>query len=376
MRYYIFLFFVYLLCFISCTPPLDNSTQNNTHIYADKAFEYNGTIYHGREIGGDLITTKDESFTLIKPDSKNFNAEAFFTLEGNVKNNLCFNYALVTVTKEGTDLRAKYFPRNDFSFRIWLPFGEGKYIVNIYKLVDIDVNRTGEGNISGVNYDKTTPIYTFNVFNTCNEDGRFLYPSYFIQSDDDEIQKLADELRKGKNTDMEIIKAIHDYVCWNFRYDYESKKSTDPENKLYRRQDAKYVLDNKICVCEGYTSITAALLRACGIKAKAVIGTSQLTPNSKNKPVDHAWLHVLSTKDDVKKYRLLDPTNDDKEKFEFDKDNNYKFIEEQEPSEDYFLLDLENNEKDHRSTHFQGKSDKDTPFKGEDGLYEGTRPWR
>ena len=314
----------------------------------------------------------DKSFKLTKPNVANFNADAFFYFSGTVKNNPVRNYAIVTVTKDGTNFTAKYYPRNDFSFRIWLPFGKGNYTVKIYKILDIDVHRLGEGNISAVSYNKDDPLYVLKVYNTRDENGRFLYPSFFIQSDNDEIQKLAKELQEGKKTDIEIIRAIHDHVCYHVRYDYESILSKDPENKLSRKQDAKSVLDSGVAVCEGYTSLTAALLRSLGIKAKAVIGTLKLKPS--DKAVTHAWLHVMSTKNNEKKYRLLDITNNDNEKV--DKNDRYKFIEERQPLDTYFLLDIESDENNHKSTHFQGTDDKNVPFENDDGLYEGTRPWR
>lgn len=373
MKQSFFIFAVFLsLSFFSCTPSLENTNKANTHV--DTAFLYNSNLYLGREENKNTPSLKnlDNSFKLTKPNVANFNADAFFYFSGTVKNNLVYNYAIVTVTKDGTDLTAKYYPRNDFSFRIWLPFGKGNYTVKIYKILHIDVHRHGEGNISAVSYKEDEPLYVLKVYNTRDEDGKFLYPSYFIQSDNDEIQELAKELQEGKKTDMEIIKAIHDYVCYNVRYDYESILSKDPENKLYRKQDAKSVLDSGLAVCEGYTSLTAALLRSLGIKAKAVIGTLKLKPS--DKAVTHAWLHIMSTKNNIKKYRLLDITNNDNE--EVDKNDRYKFIKERQPLDTYFLLDIESNENNHKSTHFQGTDDNNVPFKNDDGLYEGTRPWR
>ena len=376
MKQPFFIFAVFLsLSFFSCTQSLENmKNTNKANADVDTPFLYNSTLYLGREENKNAPSLKnlDNSFKLTKPDVANFNADAFFDFSGTVKNNLVYNYAIVTVTKDNTDLTAKYYPRNDFSFRIWLPFGKGNYTVKIYKILNIDVHRLGEGNISAVSYNKDEPLYVLKVYNTRDEDGMFLYPSFFIQSDNNEIQELAKELQEGKKTDIEIIKAIHDYVCYNVRYDYESILSTDPENKLSRKQDAKSVLDLHVAVCEGYTSLTAALLRSLGIKAKAVIGTLKLKPS--DKAVTHAWLHVMSTKNNEKKYRLLDITNNDNE--EVDKNNCYKFIEERQPLNTYFLLDIENNENDHKSTHFQGTDDKNVPFENDDGLYKGTRPWR
>lgn len=376
MKQSFFIFAVFLsLSFFSCTPALENmKNTNKANAHVDTAFLYNSNLYLGREENKNAPSLKnlDDSFKLTKPNVANFNADAFFYFSGTVKNNLVYNYAIVTVTKDGTDLTAKYYPRNDFSFRIWLPFGKGNYTVKIYKILHIDVHRLGEGNISAVNYKKDEPLYVLKVHNTRDEDGRFLYPSYFIQSDNDEIQELAKKIQEGQKTDMEIIKAIHDYVCYHVRYDYESILSNDPENKLYRKQDAKSVLDSGLAVCEGYTSLTAALLRSLGIKAKAVIGTLKLKPS--DKAVIHAWLHVMSTKNNITKYRLLDTTNNDNE--EVDKNNNYQFIDERQPLDTYFLLDIENNENNHKSTHFQGTDDKNAAFKNDDGLYKGTRPWR
>lgn len=368
-RIFIFTYLVFLFVFFSCDT--DPGVKRNAE-YADDAFVYNGVTYYGREVSDRKIYKTDLSLKLKKPDSDFFYADGFFMLEGVVKNPLMFNYAYVQVSKDGTDLTAKYYPRSNFSHRIWLPFGKGKYVVNIYKILDIEVNRLGEGNINGVSYDKNSPIYSFTVFNTRYEDGSFLYPSYFIQSDDEDIQDLARILSAGKKDNIEIIKAVYEYVCLNCRYDYESIKRADEENALYRRQDAKYVFDNGLCVCEGYTSLTAALLRACGIRTKAVIGTLKLKPTSI--PGTHAWLHVLCEKNGIEKYRLLDPTNDDNELVDIKQ--NFKFISERPPTQKFFLLDLESNENNNHFTHMHGRVNINEPFENDDGLYYGTRPWR
>lgn len=96
----------------------------------------------------------------------------------------------------------------------------------------------------------------------------YLQPSYGIESDNKEIISLAKEITKGYKKDYDKLKAIHDWVCNNIWYDYDylydSRKPIDP--------GAIGTLKSKKSVCQGYASLTAALLRAAGIPAKLVSG--------------------------------------------------------------------------------------------------------
>lgn len=370
VKYSAFGFFL-ALCVTSCT--LETTTGSRVDIkskqppaYADSCIVYNGQTYCGREQGGNGTVLNDsEKMHISSPKVNNFKADGFFTLQGSITNPSVYNYALLRVQKDGTDLQSKYFPRGNFSQTIWLPFGKGLYTVTVYELATISSNLSGEGNINGVGIASDAKIYTFKIENTRDEDGCFLYPSYFVQSDNDAIRECAKELTAGKESDEEKIKAIYDFVCREYRYD----KSSLLEG-MYNKQDAISVFRRGTCVCEGYVSITAALLRSIGIRAQCVIGCG-IHPQSLQKE-SHAWLYAECSRNSIKKYRMLDATWDDGEIS--DKQGN--FIEEADPRHEYFLLDIEANEHNWQASHKSGVDTTGNPLPDYDGKYEGTRPGR
>ncbi|MDP3179811.1 MAG: transglutaminase-like domain-containing protein, partial [Spirochaetaceae bacterium] len=90
------------------------------------------------------------------------------------------------------------------------------------------------------------------------------------------------------------IKAIHDYVVKTLYYDHASLV-VDQRKK----QDALSTLLNGTGVCEGYTSLTAALLRSAGIPARAVSGDTAGGAHAWNNIlVEGSWLFLDSTWDD------------------------------------------------------------------------------
>jgi len=100
----------------------------------------------------------------------------------------------------------------------------------------------------------------------------YLSPSNFIQSDNAEIVKLAEEITKGITDDYNKAYAIHEWVCVNIWYDW------DATGKIGRLNwDAVSTLTARRTICEGYSNLMAALLRAAGIPAKTVNGHGRIT---------------------------------------------------------------------------------------------------
>jgi len=95
----------------------------------------------------------------------------------------------------------------------------------------------------------------------------YLAPSYWIQSEDSAIVETARSVTAGLTTDYEKAVALHDWVCNNVWYDYDTITTG-----VRVPGDALFTLNNRRGVCEGYANLYAALLRAVGIPAKYVIG--------------------------------------------------------------------------------------------------------
>lgn len=127
-----------------------------------------------------------------------------------------------------------------------------------------------------------------------------LMPSLDIQSAHADIIALANEITSGLQSDREKLIAIHDWVASNIKYDVEDFLAPPIE----KPQDALSVLRRKSGVCSGYSSLTAALLRASGIPARVVGGWARQWNETwadllQNLPEDllsdgnHAWNEVF-----------------------------------------------------------------------------------
>lgn len=184
---------------------------------------------------------------------------------------------------------------------------EGKYSVNLYtsserygsykSLIygnDIEILYK-DGKLSFVPY----PYYDHNmaVVNNKRTDEKALayyrQPSSDIQSDNQEIIDLANSITAGITNDYDKAVAIHDWVCNNIYYDWDSYLS-----KNYTGMDTSALgtLHSKRSVCDGYSNLTAALLRAAGVPAKKISGfalgvSSDYWPENydPNKDTNHAW---------------------------------------------------------------------------------------
>lgn len=184
---------------------------------------------------------------------------------------------------------------------------EGKYSVNLYtsserygsykSLIygnDIEILYK-DGKLSFVPY----PYYDHNmaVVNNKRTDEKALayyrQPSSNIQSDNQEIIDLANSITAGIANDYDKAVAIHDWVCNNIYYDWDSYLS---KNYTGIDTSALGTLHSKRSVCDGYSNLTAALLRAAGVSAKKISGfalgvSSDYWPENydPNKDTNHAW---------------------------------------------------------------------------------------
>lgn len=162
----------------------------------------------------------------------------------------------------------------------------------------------------------------------------WLRPSYEIESDNAGIIALAKSITASSTDDYSKVQAIHNYVCNNIYYDSALSNSDDYgyfDGKIYDNADymqvsgdyyrnykadsinveapvqlnsAVYVLKNKRGVCEGYTNLTCALLRAIGIPSQIYLGTAFNGTNWGG----HAWSGAYIS--EQKKWIILDTTFD------------------------------------------------------------------
>lgn len=167
------------------------------------------------------------------------------------------------------------------SAKAYLREGAGNYTVKLYY---------------NTSDDKTISYPYLMEGQAVNSDTRTAYelPSSNVQSDNKEIVSLAKDITKDADDDLAKVKAIHDWVAKNISYDTE-----DFFKDLGKSQDAYSTYKNKTAICQGYADLTAALLRAVGIKAKVIGGVAlgYGMPNSwdelKTTASNHAWNEAL-----------------------------------------------------------------------------------
>lgn len=133
-----------------------------------------------------------------------------------------------------------------------MSLGEGHYKIDIYN----------------VDTETRVPKRVFSTTTQTSEKVYLLPNGKDIPSENKEIVNLAKDITKGITDDFQKAKAVHDWVSQNISYDYErfQNKTAGPY------QSALTVLNTRIAVCEGYSNLTASLLRSLGIKTKVVAG--------------------------------------------------------------------------------------------------------
>ena len=91
------------------------------------------------------------------------------------------------------------------------------------------------------------------------------------QAVDREVKKVLDELDVYNKGDYIKVKAVHDYIVENIKYDYS-----------YKNHSGYNAIVDKKVVCQGFTSITCKMLKELGIGVRYIRGTSDSGGN-------HAW---------------------------------------------------------------------------------------
>lgn len=268
----------------------------------EKGFSYAGKKYMGKttEGSGSALMTSSSFINVTEPLVSNFDCDGYFELKGVYTGITNMRYFYVSVKKTSTSESTNYFIEGpEFNKKIWLRYGAGEYKVKIYIVLlttNVAIKEPYDGDIVSYSVQTTTSLYSYVVNNTRDEDGRFLYPSNFIQSDEKAIYDTAvEELTKANainGTIEEKSLVLHNYIVRKLTYDDSSLTKTQR-----KRQDAISCLNSGLAVCEGYTSLYNALLRSQGIQAKAILGMDST----------HAWSNVF----DGTIWRLVDTTWDD-----------------------------------------------------------------
>jgi transglutaminase-like putative cysteine protease len=186
--------------------------------------------------------------------------DSSFQVPGTVPANA--RWLAVAASKDGREVLFSYVSAKPGASLpvVYLSDGPGIYTITVYQSDGIRVT------------DKDHKISSFKQLQVKNEDPRdhqYLLPSLQVQSDAPEIIELAQSITRGKESDDEKAKAIHDWVATTLSYDEDGVRDGSYTS---RSLDALTALQSKVTVCEGYSSLYAALMRAVGIPTRIVSG--------------------------------------------------------------------------------------------------------
>lgn len=144
--------------------------------------------------------------------------------------------------------------------------------------------------------EKTATIYNINV----KINSHYSNPAQFQSVVNSGISSARGSI--SGNTDAEIAKSIHDWICQQVSY---NTPATSIGNSIFSPMDYSYayeaygVFQGKNVVCEGYSKAFKLLCEAYNIPCVLVIGSLQGTPHMWNYvQIDGNWYAVDVTNDD------------------------------------------------------------------------------
>lgn len=170
--------------------------------------------------------------------------------------------------------------------------GNGSYQVTVYENVD--------GKKYAAVVSATTEVAMENEF------APFIRPNQYVDyGEAEETIKLAAKLTQGKETELEKVQAVYEYVVQNISYDTELAANVKSGYLPVLDQ----VLETKKGICFDYAALMTGMLRSQSVPCKLVVGYAG--------EVYHAWISVYSEKDgwidsaiyfDGISWRRMDPT--------------------------------------------------------------------
>lgn len=277
MKYLLFLL-ILAMSFFSCKVLPENeeeltdtgqAAEDDQDITSTYRQQVMGQRFDSSLYSGTMEKTEDAAalsvlftgLTISEPLWNSINADGYFDLNCTItQGSNPTPYYLLTLSK-GSEA-TNYWLTGDFNEKIWLRFGDGTYTAEFFQVADVTEN--AQGVITAWTW-YTPAAATITIENHNSEDGRYLYPSQVIQSEDPAIIAEASAF-SGLDID-EIMLQIHDWEVKELLYDLDSLNDA-----LRRKQDALSALSSGMAVCEGYATLYAAMLRAWSIPTAYVTG--------------------------------------------------------------------------------------------------------
>lgn len=281
------------------TASCDNISVKSGKINIYKSNSCEGDCTVGNVTYKGIITDNGTALSKNKieleyPKTNTVTADGFIRFKGKLKQFEYYEgktYDKVAIFVTSDKEKTLYICDQDFDVRVWLPFGT--HIITIgaaYTENYTYTNKNGkicEGDYKQYSWYNSLTINATDTHTHTNEssgasDGRYVYPSFYSQSDSYLIQNLTNEVLyelPENASDKTKFKAIHDYIVSNYYYDYDSTANKGVNRK---KQDAVSMVVNGTGVCAGYASLTSAMCRCAGIPARYI--------SSEN--LNHAWNHI------------------------------------------------------------------------------------
>lgn len=252
----------------------DNYFQEGTSIYIDNESDLI------KEPIKYMTTYEERGVTVDFPNYGGDETELTYSIKGTIDKDAPFaketTHLYITTEKDGEEALA-VIPVTDYAFddEFYLRFGPGTYEVTV------SVPEIKEINSDTFYYQH---VAQFSVTNITEEDQRDTLPSRGVQSDTAKINTLANELTNDTMSDREKAKAIYEYTAKTISYDVDKLNNND----FNWDDSALKTLESGTGVCQDYTYLSLALLRASGMEARYVAGTAGSGFDSAR----HAWVEV------------------------------------------------------------------------------------
>lgn len=227
-----------------------------------------------------MTTYEERGVNLTYPTFSGEETNLTYGIKGSIDKDAPFakeTTHLYITTKKGDDEALSVIPVVNYKFddEFYLRFGPGTYDVTV------SVPEIKEKNSAKFYY---YDVAKFTVESTATEDQRDLLPSRGVQSDAPEIIAIAKELITEEMSDREKAKAVYEFTAKSIAYDVEKLKNSDFEWD----DSALKVLELEKGICQDYTYLALALLRASDMEARYIAGTAGAGFNWSR----HAWVEV------------------------------------------------------------------------------------
>ncbi|MCM3745054.1 transglutaminase-like domain-containing protein [Sporosarcina luteola] len=227
-----------------------------------------------------MTTYEERGVNLTYPTAGGEETNLTYRIKGNIDKDAPFaketTHLYITTKKDG-DEALSVIPVDNYKFddEFYLRFGPGTYDVTV------SVPKIKEKNSAKFYY---YDVAKFTVKSTATEDQRDRLPSRGVQSDAPEIIAIVKELITEDMSDREKAKAIYEFTAKSIAYDVQKQKNSEFEWD----DSALKVLKLEKGICQDYTYLALALLRASGMEARYIAGTAGAGFNWSR----HAWVEV------------------------------------------------------------------------------------